>query len=110
MSAESSDRGNEKAHSKGSRGVRVTTLRAGVCRFCGCDDLHPARLANGDACGWIDATRTVCSHPCCMREWERKRAAMEARPRSRYSGWGYGAIVDDLRKRARQARRNRRGG
>lgn len=58
----------------------------------------------------------MCSAPNCLRAWYRdqekaKAVAKEAARRSsrkhgdRYVGWAYGAIVEDLRKRSRRARR-----
>lgn len=37
----------------------------GVCRFCGCDELHACELPGGP-CSWIDRDETVCSNPECI--------------------------------------------
>ena len=80
----------------------------GVCRYCGCTQDRPCRLHDGDECSWIDGSRTVCSAPGCVcAEAARVRAARIERPQSRYAGWGYGAILEDLRKRRRRSRRGR---
>jgi hypothetical protein len=85
----------------------------GTCRYCGCHG-ESCSLPNGDKCSWGNGDCTVCNAPGCMRaELARVRAAVASRPRSKYAGWGYGAIVDDLRLddlRKRQRRRRRKGG
>lgn len=78
---------------------------AGKCRFCGCTELEPCTLSTGDPCIWYDAGRECCTNPNCIREHERERRMAKAfRPRPRYAGWGYGAIVEDMRRRARARR------
>lgn len=81
----------------------------GTCRHCGCHG-DQCMGRDGERCVWTDPARTVCSGDGCqLAELVRKRTA-EARAkqkpaRKKYAGWGYGAIVADLRKRARRKRR-----
>jgi hypothetical protein len=73
--------------------------------------LDACTLTNGDPCSWFDAQRLVCSNPCCIvKERARlKRLKDEARPPSKYRGWGYGARVLELRREERRRRRRRKG-
>jgi hypothetical protein len=83
----------------------MSTATHGICRYCGCQG-ESCSLPNGDKCSLSDVT-SVCNAPGCMRaELARVRAA-GARPRSKYAGWGYGAIQIDLRKQRRARRRKR---
>lgn len=84
-------------------------IAPGCCRHCGCTEDHACRLFDGDTCCWIDNTRTVCSSPRCVRAEtaRRKQAAREAaaekrKPKSRFAGMGYGAIVEQLRRERRR--------
>jgi hypothetical protein len=78
-----------------------------ACRYCGCHG-ESCTLPNGDKCCLNDESG-VCNGPGCMRaELARTRAAVSARPRSKYAGWGYGAIVTDLRRQAARKRRRER--
>jgi hypothetical protein len=43
-------------------------IQPGTCRYCGCTDDREHRLADGDPCCWIDAKRTLCSAPGCIRQ------------------------------------------
>ena len=86
----------------------------GVCRHCGCDELHACMLATGDPCCWTDSERTVCSQPSCLRAEKYRLAALRKKPGDggrkhgdRYAGWGYGAIVEDMRRRGRARRKGR---
>jgi hypothetical protein len=92
----------------------MTLIAPGRCRHCGCTDDRACRLHDGDACCWIDSTRTVCSNPECIKaETARmQRAQQEAqasKPRPRFAGWGYGAIVDQLRRERRKHGSRERG-
>ena len=80
-------------------------IAPGICRHCGCREGERCRMHDGDECCFIDRTRTVCSSPQCVRaETVRKQsAAKEAKPK--YSGWGYGAIVQDKRRQDRLRRK-----
>lgn len=78
---------------------------AGVCQYCGVRD----ELVDGDGLRWHDVARTCCSQHGCVKQYERaERLLRTFRPRSRYSGWGYGAIVEDLRRQRRGGRRRKR--
>lgn len=85
----------------------MTLIAPGCCRHCGCNGPdRPCVLRDGDTCCWIDSTRTVCSSPGCINaEAERlERARREtAAPRSRFAGWGYGAVIEELRRERRKA-------
>jgi hypothetical protein len=62
-------------------------------------------LGHGETCWWMDNDRLVCSNPDCIKaEKARLARARAERPASKYKGWGYGAIVDDLRKQKRRRR------
>jgi len=85
----------------------------GICRHCGCTEANACLLHDGDACCWIDASRTVCNRPGCInaeaaRVAQEKAAAKTLKPRSEFAGWGYGAIVKELDRRRRQKRRGKR--
>lgn len=84
----------------------------GVCRYCGCTEANACMLCTGDPCSWYDKDRTACNAPGCIRQYEadRRAAAAERRaaiPKSLYAGWGFGAVIEDMRRKAR--RRRRRG-
>lgn len=86
-------------------------IAPGTCRHCGCTDGNRCALFNGDECVFIDRTRLVCSNPMCVKAEEaRKLTARKQEPS--YRGWGYGAIVQDLRRkdRSRNKREKRKGG
>jgi hypothetical protein len=81
----------------------------GRCRYCGCEG-EACTLPNGDKCSWLSGgpgvEGTVCNAPGCVRaEMTRRRTVNYERVKSKYSGWGYGAILEDLRKRRRKRRR-----
>ncbi len=40
----------------------------GLCKFCGCDELHACALADGKPCSWTDQEETVCSNPDCIKK------------------------------------------
>jgi hypothetical protein len=44
----------------------------GVCRFCRCRG-DTCRLANGDLCAWLTATKDTCNAVPCIRELERRQ-------------------------------------
>jgi hypothetical protein len=90
----------------------------GVCRHCGCRG--DCRLRDGESCCWLAAERMACSAPhCWMAEKRRlqegqlqKREERNAAARKhgdRFKGMGYGQIVMEMRREARnQARRRRK--
>lgn len=84
----------------------MSVIQPGVCRHCGCHG-ESCRSKDGDLCSWVDAGRTVCNGTGCLLAEGRRLAVSRGkhRPRSRYAGWGYGAIVEDLRKRRRRKKR-----
>lgn len=91
----------------------MTLIAPGICRHCPCTDERPCGYCRGvhGECCWTDRTRTVCSNPACIRaEAARVQAAKAAgaKPPSKYRGWGYGAIVDDKRRRERRLRKKGR--
>jgi len=58
------------------------TIRATICRHCGCTENNPCRVYPGEPCNWMDNTRTVCSNPSCVNaEAARKRRAVAAKPK-----------------------------
>ena len=82
------------------------TMRAGVCRHCGCTEDNPCRLYTAEACSWADATRTVCNSPSCMKaEAARKRSISAARPRRLTSADVHALIRGRGRKRSCRAAR-----
>lgn len=93
-------------------------IAPGVCRHCSCTDSTPCKLQDGDACCWTDRERMVCSAPGCVnaeaaRVRAAKAAAGPAKPKSRFAqlvatGWGRGAIVDELRREKRRRSRRRK--
>ena len=94
----------------------MSQLSPGTCRYCRCTDATPCSVPpynEGDHCGWIAGTvQTVCSSPSCLKAWIREQEAAKAareaaRPRSRFAGWGYGAIAEELRREARMRRRRK---
>ena len=40
-----------------------------VCQYCGCSELDACALPGGKRCDWLDADRTVCTNPACVRAW-----------------------------------------
>lgn len=93
----------------------MTSNIPGVCRYCRCTVDAPCRVApygSDDTCAWVAGTmNTVCTGASCLIAWERERklAREDAKASGRkygdrYKGWGYGAIVSDLRRRQRGAR------
>jgi hypothetical protein len=106
--ANSEKSGEENGCQGGQEGSEAVSLhiQPGVCRFCRCTDDKPCRLLNGDACCWMTKERIACSNPDCVMAEERRVKA--AQPRSRFSGWGKGAIVLELRREARRRRKERK--
>ena len=84
----------------------MTQLAPGTCRYCGCTG-EACTLADGEKCVWYDGERTCCNAPGCVRA-EMARRAASAGQRSKYVGWGYGAIRLDLEKQRRKSKRRRR--
>lgn len=59
---------------------------SGVCRFCRCTESNPCSTPPcGEPCAWVDANRTVCSNPSCLRAWGdlKRRADFERKRRLR---------------------------
>jgi hypothetical protein len=85
----------------------------GKCRHCGCTEDNACILPTGDPCCWTNEDRNVCSRAACMTQ-ERIRQERARREstlnRSPYAGWGYGAIVADLRSKRRRGRKRVRKG
>lgn len=82
------------------------TIRAGICRHCGCTEERACRLYPGEPCNWIDNTRTVCSNPSCVKaEAARKRRAVSARPKRLTSADVHALIRGRGRKRSCKAAR-----
>lgn len=85
----------------------MTSLTPRTCRYCRCHG-ETCTLPDGEKCAWSNADCTVCNAPGCLRaELARSRAVKPMRPRPKYAGWGYGAILEDLRKQRRRGRRRK---
>lgn len=84
----------------------MTVPMAGVCQYCSCHG-EACTLANGEKCVWYDAGRTVCNAPGCVRA-ALARARANAPVKSKYAGWGFGAILEDLQKQRRGRRRRKK--
>lgn len=62
------------------------TVRAGVCRYCGCGTKsRPSCVIQSGMfgtppirCSWADATRTLCTAPKCLRRAHLESRAIEA--------------------------------
>lgn len=69
-------------------------------------------LANGDPCCWVNAERTVCSNPACIKAEERRqkeeRKPLARKHGDRFVGWGKGAIDMELRREQQRGRRRKR--
>lgn len=97
-----------------SAAVAMNAATPGICRHCGCGVSRLCRLEDGEACCWIDPSRTVCSAPACiMAEGKRTRAqklAIErARPRRKRSWEVHELMVEERRQRGKRARERRKG-
>jgi len=86
----------------------MSTVISGTCRHCGCTEDNACTLPTNDPCCWVTGDRTVCSNPACIKA-EAQRVEGIAKARRPYAGWGYGAIVADLRRKARRGRNHSRG-
>lgn len=80
----------------------------GICRHCGCGVSRLCRLENTDTCCWIDESRTVCSNPSCIVAEQARLKAAGRKHGDKYRGWGYGAVVKDMRRKASRAKRKGR--
>jgi len=94
----------------------VSAPLQGVCRYCGCTEESPCRYCRGIyGCTMLHGVdASVCGAPACLRAEKRqaalaKDAAKAARRKhgDRYLGMGYGAVIEDLRRRKRALRRKR---
>lgn len=88
----------------------MSVIMPGRCRHCRCMESDACVLADGEPCCWIDSTRIVCSNPACIIAEKARRAraaALDAKPKSAFANWGYGAIVEELQRQSRSARRQR---
>ena len=82
---------------------------AGRCRYCGCTELEPCRLEDGEACCWLDSTRTVCSAPACIvRERGRIARCLARTMRTRRTpAEVHEQIMREAREKRRRARKRR---
>lgn len=89
----------------------MATVAPGVCRHCGCTEASPCalcRLAH-DGASFVDREQLCCAAPPCVKaEAARVASAKAAAPRKSYRGWGYGAIVADMRREERRRKRRRK--
>ena len=92
----------------------MSQISPGTCWYCRCTDATPCKVppyGEGDHCGWIAGTmQTVCNGDKCLLAWAGERAAAKAArkaARSQFKGWGYGAVVNELRHKERQRRRQK---
>lgn len=87
----------------------MSTVTPGVCRHCRCTEADACVLSTGEGCCWTNQERTVCSRPSCIvaetRRVRNLRSVKPAKKRSRFAGWGYGAIQEQLRRERRRRRR-----
>lgn len=81
-------------------------ITPGRCRTCACTEAEPCWSCRHvhDGCSWYDRSRTVCSNPDCVGEYERKRAATIAasKPRKLAS-----YEIEELRRKERNERKRR---
>jgi hypothetical protein len=87
----------------------MSNVVPGQCRYCGCTETEPCTqcMALHGECAWFNKERNCCAALGCRRA-ELARRAANAPAKSKYAGWGYGAIVEDLRKQKKPRRRSRR--
>ena len=82
-----------------------------VCRYCRCTEAAPcwACRTGHEGAVWSNEERNVCAGPACMKaEAARIRALRKPKPRSRFAGWGKGAIDIQLGLEERARRRRKR--
>jgi len=53
---------------KGKDATKLTEVKKGVCRICGCTETTPCIDKEGEACMWQDNSETLCSNPKCIAE------------------------------------------
>jgi hypothetical protein len=86
-------------------------VSAGQCRFCHCPG-NDCKLPDGDLCIWLDATRTVCNGPACLRrhfaEEERAAAAAAKAKRKPSPGTIHQRMLEERRQKQRAARAKRK--
>lgn len=80
----------------------MTTIIPGKCRHCGCTEHNACRLADGDPCGWIDWTRTVCSNPSCVRAEQARKAQVQAAFRQSTRKLTPAEVHEQIRNRGRR--------
>lgn len=80
------------------------TPTIGVCRFCGCTDQSPCRLADGETCVWMNRLRTVCSKWSCAQARFNEEKRMK-RGRQQELRQMRGRLIQRLRDE-REAKRN----
>ena len=82
----------------------MTVIVPDRCRYCRCGG-ESCGLPNGEKCCWYDKSRTVCSAPGCVRQYEsgRREAQRAARP-PRLSSADVNALI---RGRGRKRKKGR---
>jgi hypothetical protein len=65
-------------------------------------------MVDGNKLSWHDASRTCCSKYACVRAHH--NAVRNAKPKPRFPGWGFGAIIDELKREQRRKARSRKKG
>lgn len=82
------------------------TAVPGKCRHCGCTEDNPCTLETGEHC-LLNAQESKCSRPACILQEEARLRTLKPATRGLYPGWGFGAIVEDLRSKRRRGRRRK---
>ena len=77
------------------------------CRHCGCTDLEPCRLPNGDTCEWFNRDCSVCNAPGCIKAETARLRALLPKPERKQTPGDIHALIRK-RKRSGLARRIRR--
>ena len=85
----------------------MSAITPGTCRYCGCTDLDGCRLPDGETCCWIDATRTVCSNPSCIRAHEAEKARARQTFRQVTRKLTPAEVHELIRNRGRKPRKGR---
>jgi hypothetical protein len=79
----------------------VSTPTPGVCSYCHTTD----EQIDGNKFCWHDASRTCCSRYACVKAHQAAERTRNAKPKSRFAGWGFGAIIDEMKREQRRAKR-----